>query len=157
RTADRSQGGLGLGLAVVRKLVELHDGQVHMESDGPGQGSLFTIRLPAEQKINGSPEETAAAKGPHRHVLVIEDSPDARDMMSRLLRLLGHQVSVAEDGQQGLDALRTRRFDVALVDIGLPLLDGYQLARQFRALPNSHPVKLIAVTGYGNPEDRRQA
>jgi CheY-like chemotaxis protein len=78
-------------------------------------------------------------------------------MMSRLLRLLGHHVSVAEDGQRGLDALRARSYDVALVDIGLPVMDGYQLARQFRSLPDARPVKLIAITGYGNPEDRRQA
>jgi signal transduction histidine kinase len=157
RTADRSQGGLGLGLAVVRKLVELHHGSVHMESRGAGQGSLFTICLPAAQTLHGSADLSTAPRGPHRDVLVIEDSPDARDMMSRLLRLLGHHVSVAEDGQRGLDALRARQYDVALVDIGLPIMDGYQLARSFRALPDARSVRLIAVTGYGNPEDRRQA
>ena len=156
RTADRSQGGLGLGLAIVRTLVEMHGGSVTLHSSGAGRGCEFVVRLPLGNVPAASADGQCDGRAADRDVLIIEDSPDAREMLRQLIQKLGHRVKVAEDGQRGFEAIQQHRFDVALVDIGLPILDGYQVARRVRALPNHH-LTLIAVTGYGNSEDRRQA
>jgi signal transduction histidine kinase/CheY-like chemotaxis protein len=152
-----SQGGLGIGLTLVRHLVELQGGTVVAESAGPDRGSEFIVRFPAVSEKPKSPPPPArgpAAAG--RHVLIVEDNRDGRESLAVLLDLLGHRVSVAGDGQSGLDAALALCPEIALIDIGLPGLDGYEVARRIRAdLGDS--VLLIAVTGFGQPEDLRRA
>ena len=156
RTLERAQGGLGIGLTLVRRLVELHGGAVTAASDGVGRGSLFTVRLPKIAR-----PETAQTSQPSnchdcnkRRVLLIEDNRDAREMFRVMLELAGHEVLEAEEGVSGLELLKSARPDVAVIDVGLPGLDGYEIARQFRAEPDSHRVMLVALTGYGTPEAR---
>jgi two-component system, sensor histidine kinase len=152
-----SQGGLGIGLTLVRKLVDLHGGTVTVHSEGLGRGSEVAVRLPLGTPFQTPSEPATAQRGrPSRHILVIEDNPDAREMLRVLLEVDGHRVEVAEDGHQGVKIARSSRPEVALVDIGLPGLDGYEVARQMRALLGRH-VRLIALTGYGQPEDQRRA
>jgi signal transduction histidine kinase len=168
---ERKRGGLGLGLTLVRRLVELHGGTIAATSAGPEQGSEFVVRLPICDRLDAGPVDKqdrpdagltssgGAGISPvvPRNILLIEDNQDGREMLRDLLRSWGHQVSEAGDGLEGLKAMRRQLPDVALVDVGLPGLDGYELARQVRALPNGDKVCLIAVTGYGQPEDRRRA
>jgi signal transduction histidine kinase len=150
----RSLGGLGLGLTLVRRLTELHGGAVAVASDGPGRGSEFTVRLPIGQ-AEPAPEATTPGAHGRRHVLVIEDNADAREMLRVALELDGHRVESAEDGPRGVEvALRTTP-DVILVDIGLPGLDGYAVGRRLRAALGDR-VTLVALTGYGQSEDRRR-
>jgi signal transduction histidine kinase/CheY-like chemotaxis protein len=161
-TLARSQGGLGIGLTVVRRLVEMHGGSISAASAGPGKGSEFCVRLPLianpVRRLEAVPEATSDPPLPgSRHILVIEDNADNRDTLQRVLRLLGHQVDVAEDGERGVAKALALHPDVALVDIGLPGLDGYQVAQQVRSAPGGADIMLIALTGYGRPEDRRRA
>ena len=154
---DRSMGGLGIGLALVRELVALHGGTVAAHSDGPGQGSEFVVRLPLISHTKEMPTPQKPPPFVHRRILLIEDNHDGREMLANLLRLWGHEVEETSDGARGLDMILRQRPDVALVDIGLPGLDGYELARRVRAAAGGGAVRLIAVTGYGQPEDRRRA
>jgi signal transduction histidine kinase/DNA-binding response OmpR family regulator len=161
RTLDRSQGGLGIGLTLVRRLAEMHGGTVLAHSDGPGQGSEFMVRLPAPPPRQ--PEVPAPpAPGPARNVplrvLVVEDEVAVAEMLLMLLRLWGHETEGAHDGPGGLAAAETFRPDVILCDIGLPGRNGYQVAQQLRQRRGSagRPV-LVAITGYGQEEDRRRA
>ena len=150
-----SQGGLGIGLTLVQKLTELHDGTVTVHSEGLGRGTEVVVRLPlgTPSQMPGAPVTERRSRS--RHVLVIEDNPDAREMLRTTLEVDGHRVEVAEDGPQGVAMARSSRPDVVLVDIGLPGLNGYEVAKQVRAL-FGRQVRLIAVTGYGRPEDRRR-
>ena len=157
RSLHRGEGGLGLGLTIVRKLVELHGGRVEARSDGAGQGSEFVVTLPAATAREE--EELAAtasvpAPGGRARVLLVEDNVDAADSLTILLELLGHDVRVAYDGLAALDAVRAGVPDVVLLDIGLPGLDGYEVARRIRELAGAERVVLIALTGYGRDEDR---
>jgi PAS domain S-box-containing protein len=157
RSLDRSQGGLGIGLTLVRRLVELHGGTVQAASDGPGMGSTFTVRFPAMTVPHpGSDEELSgiAAADKPRRVLIVEDNDDAREMLSILLRADGHEVEVAHDGPSGLHAALNFRPDVGLLDLGLPGFDGYTLARNIRAHAEGKQIYLVALTGYGQSEDR---
>jgi len=156
RSLERSGGGLGIGLTLVRHLVELHGGTVEASSSGPGRGSTFTVRLPA---LAAAPESAEAARppsaGPARRVLVIEDNDDARETLRNVLQLLGHEVHEACDGDAGVAEARRLMPDVALIDIGLPGIDGYEVARRIRAdVPGA---RLVAVTGYGQPDDLERA
>jgi PAS domain S-box-containing protein len=159
RTLDRSEGGLGIGLTLVQRLVELHGGTVSAASDGVGCGSCFTVCLPCVEPP-GEPalQPSALASTPlPRRVLVIEDNRDARETFRMMLELAGHEVLEAEEGQQGLELLRAVRPDIAVIDVGLPGLDGYEVARRFRAEPASDSVVLVALTGYGTPEARERS
>jgi CheY-like chemotaxis protein len=159
RRLDRTQGGLGIGLTLVKRLVELHGGSVEASSQGPDRGSRFTVRLSAiapragqEPMRKGGGWAVAA-----RRVLVIEDNADARAMLRHLLEAAGHEVHEAAEGRQGLAMALALRPEVALVDLGLPGLDGYEIARQVRAADDRRSILLVAVTGYGSPEDRERS
>jgi signal transduction histidine kinase len=159
RSIDRSMGGLGLGLTLVKRLVELHGGSVFAWSAGPDQGSEFVIRLPILLEAD-EPAESAApsvAAGPELRVLVVEDNRDAREGLRMLLEAWGHRVEEAGDGQRGLELALGSLPDVALIDVGLPVLDGYQVAQAIRGAPGGKRLLLVAVTGYGQPEDARRA
>jgi PAS domain S-box-containing protein len=157
RSLDRPEGGLGLGLSLVKQLVELHGGRVGVRSEGPGQGSEFEVRLPRLTTLPApEPAGAPAVCGRRRRVALIEDHADARAALRVLLELWGHQVEEAEDGERGLELLRTSSADVALIDLGLPGLDGYALARAARAAAGARRIFLVALTGYGQPQDRQR-
>jgi len=157
RSLDRSQGGLGIGLTLVRRLVELHGGTVQAASDGSGMGSTFTVRLPAIPAPNATAREQISVvptKCKPRRVLVVEDNEDMRETLGILLTEDGHEVHLANDGPSGLKAALTFRPDIGLLDVGLPGFDGYALARSIRAHDKGDQIYLVALTGYGLPEDR---
>ena len=158
---DRAQGGMGIGLTLVRSLVELHDGTVSAASAGLGRGSEFTVRLPcsttaAESGVRATQEEPAVQDHTQEQVLIVEDNEDSRELLAAILTQRGYQVSTAEDGQSGIDGALSRRPQVLLVDIGLPGIDGYGLAREVRSKLGDD-VYLVALTGYGQPQDRSRA
>ena len=161
RSADRAQGGLGVGLAVVKSLAELHGGRVSATSDGHGKGSAFTLMLPLlEQAGEAAPAPLATGHGaalpqPAR-IMVVDDNPDAALMLSMLLEASGYQVATENSSHAALVRARDMRPEVCLLDIGLPGMDGYQLARQILALPGMADATLIAITGYGQEQDRRK-
>ncbi|OEZ60347.1 response regulator [Duganella sp. HH105] len=157
-TLDRSQGGLGIGLSLVRRLAELHDGAVTAVSKGPGGGSTFTLRLPRIEHQAAPAPQPAGTGGEHGlpSVLLIEDNDDGREMMTMMLGCYGYEVQAAADGNEGVAAAVRRRPDVALVDIGLPGIDGYEVARRLRADPATAGIRLIALTGYGLADDLRR-
>ena len=156
---DRAQGGMGIGLALVRELVALHGGTVQAESAGAGLGSTFTIRLPriAEPEAPAPAAPIPAPAHPHWRILLIEDNDDARRIMRQLLAMEGHEVFDAATGTVGLQLATTQRPDLAIVDIGLPEMTGYDIAQHLRADPATRAIGLIALTGYGQEEDRHSA
>jgi signal transduction histidine kinase/ActR/RegA family two-component response regulator len=156
---DRSRGGLGLGLALVKHLIELHDGSVDVSSAGAGKGSVFTVRLPPsthDRVPQVSSEQLSAAIRDVMHIAVVEDNEDARAMLRDLLESRGQQVDIACDGMAGLHIALDKRPDVMLIDIGLPRLDGYQVAKEIRKRMANPPL-LIAMTGYGHERQRALA
>ena len=162
RGLDRSQGGLGIGLTLVRRLTALHGGSVDATSAGPGLGSRFTVRLPAvppprQGKDRLHPPVKSTEREAPRRVLLVEDNKDSRDMLHYVLERAGHEVHDAEDGTEGLDAALRLQPDVALIDVGLPGLDGYEVAKRIRAASDRPDMLLVALTGYGMAEDRRRA
>ena len=154
---DRARGGLGLGLTLVRRLVELHGGTVAAASDGPGHGTEFSVRLPATTQTREQPAADAPAVPRRRRVLVVEDNADSREMLQLLLQGAGHEVQTAEDGPSGLAKLEAFRPEVAFIDIGLPGLDGYAVARMARATAHGRSTRLIALSGYGQADDQSRA
>ena len=159
QSLDRSHGGLGLGLTIVRSLVSLHGGSVSAHSDGPGQGSEFAVRLPAAAPgVADACGRHAGEAGTPRvdglRVLVVDDNADAAEMLAEALSLHGHETRVAHDGPAALRICQEFRPAVALLDIGLPVMDGYELAGRLRSLAGMEDVRLIAVTGYGQDTDR---
>jgi PAS domain S-box-containing protein len=159
RSLDRSRGGLGLGLALVKGLVELHGGKAEATSAGPGRGADFTVRLPLQAEAPVLSQRPAASQtaGERLRVLGVEDNRDAAESLQVVLERFGHEVRVAYDGPEGVRMALAWRPDVILCDIGLPGLDGYGVARQLRCHPATARTRLLAVTGYGREEDRRRA
>ncbi|MGZ3429851.1 MAG: hybrid sensor histidine kinase/response regulator, partial [Polyangia bacterium] len=166
--ADRAAGGLGIGLTLVKRLVQLHGGEVIAQSEGVGKGSEFIVSLPiaicdeaaAPAAAAPTPIVRSAEGARPLRILVVEDNADIRETLKELLELEGHEVTVVVDGNAAIDEAGTgHEHDVALVDIGLPGLDGYGVARKLRDLQklNGYPRRLIAMTGYGQAEDRRRA
>ncbi|WP_434416569.1 hybrid sensor histidine kinase/response regulator [Nannocystis pusilla] len=157
-TLDRSRGGLGLGLALVKGLVELHGGHVHAASEGPNQGAEFEVRLPAiAAPASEAPSSAAPDRASLGRILVIEDNLDAAETLKDALELGDHEVCLAHSGPEGLATARAFRPDVVVCDIGLPGMDGYEVARAIRADPTQRATKLVALTGYASPEDRQRA
>jgi len=157
---DRPHGGIGLGLALVRRLVELQGGTVAASSAGPGLGASFTVRLPLAPDAgtaDGPSWSAAAAPAPGRRVLLVEDNEDGRQVMEMALELEGYTVRSVGTGEAAVQVIAQWRPDVALVDIGLPDIDGYEVARRVRALPVASPPRLVALSGFGQPHDQRTA
>jgi PAS domain S-box-containing protein len=162
RRTKNARGGLGIGLSLVRALVRMHGGSVAAHSAGVGKGSEFVVRLPllergqAEVRRNEQVEQMPAAGSTPRRVLVVDDSPDAADSLALLLQLEGHQVRVAYDGQSALEQAEADPPDIAFLDLGMPNMDGFELVQRFRKSPRLQRVVLVAVTGWGQEEDRRR-
>ena len=165
RSLDRAQGGLGVGLAVVKGLVEMHGGEARAASEGLGRGSEVTLLLPMDQAQDRKavtvpkemPAEAEVPQAGHRRILVVEDNADAAATLRDFLELSGHEVETANSGTDGIQAAREFHPEVVLCDLGLPGMDGYQVAAALRRDPETASAKLIAVTGYGREEDRRKS
>lgn len=161
RRTELSSGGVGIGLSLVKKLVELHGGRVEVFSAGVGRGSEFIVMLPAADRPAASgrarvePERTARARSPLR-ILLVDDNADSADGLGMLLEMQGHDVRVAYDGATALETAKTFRPQVAMLDIGMPLMDGYELARRLHAAPETSETLLVAMTGWGQEEDQRK-
>lgn len=160
-TLGRAQGGLGIGLALVKRLIQLHGGSVEARSDGPGKGSEFLVRLPrprTEPRSSSPPARLPPPSAlPPRHVLVVDDNRDVADTLGALLEFLGADVEIVYDGAAALAAMRRRRPDVVLLDIGMPGMDGHAVARRVRQDPALQAITLIALSGWGQEEDRRRS
>jgi PAS domain S-box-containing protein len=154
---DRSVGGLGVGLTLSRRLVEMHGGTISAASEGQGRGAQFTVRLPVETGMTPPPAPATPSPERSRSILIVEDNDDARDSLQLLLESLGHRVVSAADGPRALALAQRQPPEIVLIDVGLPMLDGYEVARALRASPGGKAITLIAVTGYGQAEDRRRS
>jgi PAS domain S-box-containing protein len=164
RVLHQSQGGLGIGLTLVRSLVEMHGGTVTAHSEGPGKGSEFIVRLPALSQQQPIPGAKAAGEGgepvgaaPQRRILIVDDNVDAAESLAVLLRLEGHDVRVAHDGPAALAAFEADPPDIVFLDIGMPVMNGYDVARRLRQRPGLDNLVLVAMTGWGQEEDRRRS
>ena len=157
----RSQGGLGIGLALARALVELHGGRIEAASAGPGKGSQFTVRLPVARVVRSagaSPAQPkAATAAPHRRrVLIVDDNVDAAETLQMVVSTMGHDAETAHDGRAALEAARSRRPDIVLLDISMPGMDGFTVARRIRSEPELRKIRVVALTGFGQQDDRRR-
>ncbi|MGH7307780.1 MAG: hybrid sensor histidine kinase/response regulator [Candidatus Rokuibacteriota bacterium] len=156
---DHSKGGLGVGLTLVKRLVELHGGSVAASSEGPNRGSEFVVRLPRIRDAAVTPQPIEAESIPPRgrHILIVEDNQDFREVLRMLLESWGHRVEEAADGRRGLEIFHASRPEIILMDLGLPDLDGCEFARTVRSTRGGEALSLVAITGYGQPNDRRRA
>jgi CheY-like chemotaxis protein/two-component sensor histidine kinase len=164
RSAARSRGGMGIGLTLVRTLVEMHGGSVSAASAGPGQGSEFVVRLPLRKDDHSwvaadkAPDlSSMRAHPPRRRILIVDDNRDTAASLGLLLRLEGHEVHIAHDGAAALQAAEADRPDIVFLDIGMPGMDGYEVARRFRRQADLRRVVLVALTGWGQGDDRERA
>jgi CheY-like chemotaxis protein len=164
RVLHQSQGGLGIGLTLVRRLVEMHGGTVTAHSEGPGKGSEFVVRLPAllpKQPLRGARTVgeggEAVGAAPRRRILIVDDNVDAAESLALLLRLEGHDVRVTYDGPAALAAVEAEPPDLVFLDIGMPVMNGYEVARRLREQPGLESLVLVAMTGWGQDEDRRRS
>jgi signal transduction histidine kinase len=156
RTLDRSQGGLGIGLSIVKRLVEMHYGRVSVSSAGHQLGTRFELRLPLLEGVTAVPSSPAAIPDTPRRVLVVDDNEDAANTMAMILKLEGHEIETAYSGVQALACMDEFKPEVVLLDIGLPGLDGFQVAKRIRAQPKYQRTRLLAMTGYGQEADRQR-
>jgi CheY-like chemotaxis protein len=161
RTPDRTQGGLGLGLALVQSLVELHGGRVTAQSQGRGMGSIFTVTLPLLEvgdpaSFEGHQRMRMPCAAQALRVMIVDDNKDAAETLGMLLESLGHEARVMHDPAHALAAVEDSTFNAFVLDIGLPGMDGYTLARRLRAHPNGAAATLIALTGYGSADDKHR-
>jgi CheY-like chemotaxis protein len=153
----RTGGGLGLGLSLVKGHVEMHGGTVAHESEGPGRGAVFVVTLPlAAATATGRPP-AEVPKSPSRSIIIIEDNADAAATLADLLALDGHRIEVANDGRSGVELVRRVRPDIVFCDIGLPDLSGYDVARALREDEALRPTRLVALSGYAQPDDRERS
>jgi signal transduction histidine kinase len=158
RSTRRSQGGLGIGLTLVRSLVGMHGGSVEARSDGPGLGSEFIVRLPLLVDVSVTTTESRRVETlPARRILIVDDSRDGGESLAMLLRVLGAEVALAHSGRNALESVETFKPDVVLLDIGMPGMDGYEVARRIRSNPANRHISLIALTGWGQDEDRKRS
>jgi CheY-like chemotaxis protein len=160
QTRARARGGLGIGLTLVRRLVELHGGTVEALSEGPGKGTEFVVRLPLRLPpiADGAPPAVpVVAAGPRRRILVVDDNVDAAEALGELLRDYGHEVATAHDGSKALDHARLHRPEIVLLDISMPEMDGYEVAKRIRGDLGLGDAILVALTGYGEDRHRRLA
>ncbi len=161
RTLEKSQGGLGIGLTLVKRLVEMHGGTVEARSDGPGLGSEFIVRLPVATEPAvlepAPPAGKAVAASSPRRILVADDNEDAATTLAMILEILGHDVRIANDGAAAVTLAAAFRPEVVLLDIGMPKLNGYEACARIRAEPWAGAVTLVALTGWGQDEDRRRS
>jgi CheY-like chemotaxis protein/anti-sigma regulatory factor (Ser/Thr protein kinase) len=156
----RSQGGLGIGLALARALVELHGGRIEARSGGRGQGSEFTVHLPARVARDAGANRARAAINPpatnRRRVLIVDDNVDAAETLQMVVSTMGHEAETVHDGRAALDAARKQRPDIVLLDISMPGMDGFAVARSLRAQPDLRDIRVVALTGFGQRDDRRR-
>jgi len=157
RTLDRSQGGLGIGLSIVKRLIDMHEGEVTARSPGLGQGSTFQIRLPRIERSEPIRLEAPPFQAPSRRVLIVDDNTDAATSLAMLLSCQGHQAEAAHSAREALEKVESLKPEIVLLDIGLPVMNGYQLAKRLRALPKLSGLRLIALTGYGQTDDRQRS
>jgi CheY-like chemotaxis protein len=155
----RAQGGLGIGLTLVKRLVEMHGGSVEAQSEGLGRGSQFVVRLPlsAADVDTGPAQRAPPPKAPCRRVLVVDDNVDSATSLAMLLRLEGHETYTAHDGESAIAAAEQHRPDIVLLDIGLPKVNGHDVCRRLRRQPWANSTLMIAVTGWGQQDDRRES
>jgi CheY-like chemotaxis protein len=159
RTLERNSGGLGIGLALVKGLVEMHRGTVTAQSDGQGRGSTFTVRLPVLDREPAPaaldmPEEPPAQAGPKRRILVVDDNRDAAMSMATLLKLMANDVRTAHSGPEALSAAESFHPELVLMDVGMPVMDGYETTRRIREQPWGKRMAVYALTGWGQEADR---
>jgi CheY-like chemotaxis protein len=162
RSIEKSTGGLGIGLALVKGLVEMHGGTVTAESAGQGNGSRFTVRLPAARAVSSASSDHSVGQngsvvGPGRRILVVDDNRDSAESMGEMLRLFGNEVALAHDGVEAIERAGAFRPEVILMDVGMPRLNGYDATRRLRELPWGKDVAIVALTGWGQDGDRSKS
>jgi len=160
RTSERSQGGLGIGLTLVKRLVEMHGGSVEVKSEGEGLGSEFAVRLPLLNSAAASEASEAPVDGERpqdRRILIVDDNRDSAESLAMLLEITGNKTYIAHDGLEGIAAVEKYRPEVVLLDIGLPKLDGHEVCRRIREQSWGQNIVVIALTGWGQEDDRRRS
>jgi CheY-like chemotaxis protein len=160
RSAQRSHDGLGIGLTLVKRLAEMHGGSIEARSPGEGQGSEFVVRLPILHKpveASNVVEDVPAESSGQRRILIVDDNKDSADSLAMLLEITGNKTYMAHDGVEAVEAIEKHRPEVVLLDIGLPKLDGHEVCRRVREQPWGKDIVVIALTGWGQEDDRRKS